>query len=90
MKQIYLWILISLGIGAMAGLLTAIFSHHKHKKVTHNADGSTHETTEDEDDLDEIEGSRSANIIFVILVFAVLAFIVIWLLIALSGREIEL
>ncbi len=89
MKQIYIWILISLGIGAMAGLITAIFSHHKQKKVTRNADGTTHETTEDEDDLDEIEGSHGANILFVVVVFAVLAFIVIWLLSAVSGRTIE-
>ncbi len=79
MKQIYYWILIALAIGAMAGLITAIFSRHNKK----NKAGETAE----EDTLSEIEGSRGGNIIFVIMVFAILAFIVIWLIFAVTGRS---
>ncbi len=88
MKQVYYWILISLAVGAMAGVITSIFSHRSKKKIVKDNDGTERETTEDEDTLDEIEGTHSANIVFVILVISVLAFIVIWLFMAVNNRHI--
>lgn len=70
-NSIWCWILISMCCGLVAGLLTALFSRH----VKKNADGMA----EEENDLDEIEGSRSSNILFVVLVFSLLAFLIVWL-----------
>ena len=80
MKHVYYWISISLAVGAMAGLITSIFSRNNGKSKD---SGDSLQS-----DLDEIEGSHSSNIIFVILVFSVLAFIVIWLVMAISNRNI--
>lgn len=80
MNHIYVWIGISLAIGLMAGLITAIFSHHGKKE----GDGLG-TADADIDDLDEIEGSRSGNILFVVLVFTVLAFLVCWLIMAINN-----
>lgn len=79
MKHIYYWVLISLGVGILAGIITSITNRRG------KSEGSANSS---ESDLDEIEGSHSSNIIFVILVFSVLAFIVIWLATAISGRNV--
>lgn len=86
MNSIWSWVLISVACGLFAGLITAAFSRHKKQQGDNaNADGE-----ETEDDLDEIEGSHSSNIVFVIVVFAVLAFLIVWLISAISGYNFEL
>ncbi|MCQ2291225.1 MAG: hypothetical protein MJZ63_08150 [Muribaculaceae bacterium] len=81
--HLYLWIIIAVAIGAMAGLITAIFTHHgkNNSNAPSTADG-------DADDLNEIETSKSRVPIFIMLVFTVLAFLICWLVEAIQHRGI--
>ena len=70
-SHLFLWIIIAVVAGAMAGLITAIFSRHgkDETKAPSTADG-------DADDLKEIETSNSRTILLTALIFAVLTFLI--------------
>ena len=65
----------------MAGLITAIFSRHgkDETKAPSTTDG-------DADDLKEIETSNSRTILLTALIFAVLTFLICWVVAALMRR----
>lgn len=80
-SHLFLWIIIAVVAGAMAGLITAIFSRHgkDETKAPSTADG-------DADDLREIETSNSRTILLTALIFAVLTFLICWVATALMRR----
>ena len=80
-SHLFLWIIIAVVAGAMAGLITAIFSRHgkDETKAPSTTDG-------DADDLKEIETSNSRTILLTALIFAVLTFHICWVAAALMRR----
>jgi len=77
MGQIGFWILIAVVIGTVASFITMVMSRHS----------STADTASTSGDLDsDLEGSRGGNIMFLITVFSILAFLIIWLVNAVMGR----
>ena len=80
-SHLFLWIIIAVVAGAMAGRITAIFSRHgkDETKAPSTTDG-------DADDLKEIETSNSRTILLSALIFAVLTFLICWVAAALMHR----
>ncbi len=82
-SHLYLWIIIAVAFGAMAGLITAIFTHHgkDSTKAPSTADA-------DADDLNEIETSSSRTVIFITFIFTVLGFLICWVTEAIMHRGV--
>lgn len=80
-SQLCIWAAISVAVGAMAGLVTAIFSRHgkDSTKAPSSADA-------DADELKEIETSKSRSAVLVAFVMTVLAFLVCCVAAALKSR----
>lgn len=80
-SQLCIWAVISVAVGAMAGLVTAIFSRHgKDCTKAPSTAGA------DADDLKEIESSKSRSAVLVAFVMAVLMFLVCCVGAALARR----
>jgi len=77
MEKIGLWIGMAVVIGAIACFITMLMSRHASKTETGIADVG---------DTSDLEGSRGGNIMFMVVVFSILAFLVIWLVNAVMGR----
>jgi uncharacterized membrane protein YhaH (DUF805 family) len=82
MESIWFWILISVVIGAMAGLIAMSLSRNR------KAGKSSTPANADSDAVDDLEGSSSSNIALIITVFSILAFLIIWLVMAVLHRGI--
>jgi len=80
MERIGFWILAAVVIGAIASFIVVATSRHAGKT-------DTGITTSVEDDSD-LEGSRGSNIMFLVAIFSILAFLIIWLVNAVMGRGI--
>ncbi|MBR7011483.1 MAG: hypothetical protein IKI10_01165 [Muribaculaceae bacterium] len=79
MKGIEFWILIAVGVGVVASVLTVIFTRHASK-----TDAGVAQIEED----GEYEGSMGGSFVSLAFLFSILAFLVIWLANAMAGRSI--
>ena len=78
MTHVLFWILISIVIGMLSGLVAMIFGNHK---VIKRQDGDT-----DKEDLDNLEGAKERNLVLIVTVMSVMAFFVIWVANAVIDR----
>lgn len=76
--HVLFWMLISLVVGLLAGLVAMIFGNHK---VIRRSDGDA-----DKEDVDNLEGTREKNLVLIVAVVGVMAFLVIWLINAIVDR----
>lgn len=77
MERIGFWILIAIISGALASFIAIIMSRHASKTETGVADVA---------DGDDLEGSRGGNMLFLVAIFSILAFLIVWLVNAVMGR----
>ena len=70
MTHFLFWILISVVIGMLAGLVAMIFGNHK---VIKRQDGDA-----DKEDVDNLEGAKDRNLVLIVAVMSVMTFFVIW------------
>lgn len=81
-NRLWLWILISLVLGGIGGLIFINATKH-----SDNDDDDTE--TEEADDTNDVV-HRDRNYLLVILVFSVLAFLILWLVMALFNERVNL
>jgi hypothetical protein len=81
--KIWVWILASVVFGTIFALIFTVC--HKRKKNDGSDAPNDVELEGDDDDTyddDEVEGSPARNIVLVVAVFSVIAFLIIWLVMA--------
>jgi|GEM_PF-5112674 len=81
MEKILLLIGVSVAIGATIGIVWAAVSHFTSRR-------QTTDTAALADGPEEVEGSWGENILFVGTIFSVLAFLVLWLVSAVTGSGV--